>query len=172
MHPRLYSTFKIKCFPTLYVVGSRAENAEERLVNYLLGPERYNKLIRPAVNKSQQVTISIQVSLSQLISVVSILYTKTHICANAQIQIIMYQNSDTNVDVYELCLITISIISVNMSKSLVTCLKRPFSHFSIAGTAQVILLRLMMAPFYSSVPVSHSFTYTILCNCFSKVSLK
>lgn len=54
------------------VLGSRAENAEERLVNYLLGPERYNKLIRPAVNKSQQVTISIQVSLSQLISVVSI----------------------------------------------------------------------------------------------------
>uniref|UniRef100_A0A3B3TVS5 Neuronal acetylcholine receptor subunit beta-2-like n=1 Tax=Poecilia latipinna TaxID=48699 RepID=A0A3B3TVS5_9TELE len=48
---------------------SRAENAEERLVNHLLGPERYNKLIRPAVNKSQQVTISIQVSLSQLISV-------------------------------------------------------------------------------------------------------
>uniref|UniRef100_A0A8C5D9A1 Neuronal acetylcholine receptor subunit beta-2-like n=1 Tax=Gouania willdenowi TaxID=441366 RepID=A0A8C5D9A1_GOUWI len=44
-------------------------NAEERLVNYLLGPERYNKLIRPAVNKSQQVTISLQVSLSQLISV-------------------------------------------------------------------------------------------------------
>lgn len=64
-------------------VGSRAENAEERLVNYLLGPERYNKLIRPAVNKSQQVTISIQVSLSQLISVVSIqkhtFYTCTHI---------------------------------------------------------------------------------------------
>ncbi|XP_041641320.1 neuronal acetylcholine receptor subunit beta-2-like [Cheilinus undulatus] len=49
--------------------SSKAENAEERLVNYLLGPERYNKLIRPAVNKSQQVTISIQVSLSQLISV-------------------------------------------------------------------------------------------------------
>eukprot|EP00066_Takifugu_rubripes_P007262 XP_003972653.1 PREDICTED: neuronal acetylcholine receptor subunit beta-2 [Takifugu rubripes] len=49
--------------------GSRAENAEKRLVNYLLSPERYNKLIRPAVNKSQQVAISIQVSLSQLISV-------------------------------------------------------------------------------------------------------
>uniref|UniRef100_A0A4W5KC35 Cholinergic receptor, nicotinic, beta 5a n=1 Tax=Hucho hucho TaxID=62062 RepID=A0A4W5KC35_9TELE len=47
----------------------RVSNAEERLVNYLLSPERYNKLIRPAVNKSQQVTISIQVSLSQLISV-------------------------------------------------------------------------------------------------------
>ncbi|XP_062296553.1 neuronal acetylcholine receptor subunit beta-2 [Scomber scombrus] len=53
----------------LSLTCSRAENAEERLVNYLLGPERYNKLIRPAVNKSQQVTISIQVSLSQLISV-------------------------------------------------------------------------------------------------------
>lgn len=52
--------------------GSGAENAEERLVNYLLSPERYNKLIRPAVNKSQQVAISIQVSLSQLISVVRI----------------------------------------------------------------------------------------------------
>ncbi|KAF3852000.1 hypothetical protein F7725_005355 [Dissostichus mawsoni] len=49
--------------------GSRAENAEERLVNYLLSPERYNKLIRPAINKTQQVTISIQVSLAQLISI-------------------------------------------------------------------------------------------------------
>ncbi|XP_077427611.1 neuronal acetylcholine receptor subunit beta-2 isoform X1 [Vanacampus margaritifer] len=51
------------------ITSSRAESAEERLVNFLLGPERYNKLIRPAVNKSQQVTISIRVSLSQLISV-------------------------------------------------------------------------------------------------------
>ncbi|CAL8330985.1 unnamed protein product [Merluccius merluccius] len=49
--------------------GGGAQNAEERLMNYLLAPERYNKMIRPAVNKSQQVTISIQVSLSQLISV-------------------------------------------------------------------------------------------------------
>ncbi|RXM36026.1 Neuronal acetylcholine receptor subunit beta-2 [Acipenser ruthenus] len=44
-------------------------DAEERLVNSLLGPDRYNKLIRPAVNRSQLVTIAIQVSLSQLISV-------------------------------------------------------------------------------------------------------
>ena len=44
---------------------------EERLVSQLLSPERYNKLIRPAVNTSQVVTISIQVSLAQLISVVS-----------------------------------------------------------------------------------------------------
>lgn len=44
---------------------------EERLVSHLLSPERYNKLIRPAVNNSQQVTIYIQVSLAQLINVVS-----------------------------------------------------------------------------------------------------
>lgn len=43
---------------------------EERLVNHLLSPERYNKLIRPAINTSQQVTIYIQVSLAQLINVV------------------------------------------------------------------------------------------------------
>lgn len=43
---------------------------EEQLVSHLLSPERYNKLIRPAVNNSQQVTIYIQVSLAQLINVV------------------------------------------------------------------------------------------------------
>uniref|UniRef100_A0A674N0N8 Cholinergic receptor, nicotinic, beta 5b n=1 Tax=Takifugu rubripes TaxID=31033 RepID=A0A674N0N8_TAKRU len=41
---------------------------EERLVSHLLAPDRYNKLIRPAVNNSQQVTIYIQVSLAQLIN--------------------------------------------------------------------------------------------------------
>lgn len=39
-------------------------------MSHLLSPERYNKLIRPAVNNSQQVTIYIQVSLAQLINVV------------------------------------------------------------------------------------------------------
>lgn len=43
---------------------------EERLVSQLLSPERYNKLIRPAVNNSQQVAVYIQVSLAQLINVV------------------------------------------------------------------------------------------------------
>lgn len=57
------------------VLGSLAADAEERLVDFLLGPERYNKLIRPAVNKSQQVTIGIKVSLAQLISVVSLSHT-------------------------------------------------------------------------------------------------
>lgn len=55
-----------------------AADAEERLVDFLLGPERYNKLIRPAVNKSQQVTIGIKVSLAQLISVVSVSHTHRH----------------------------------------------------------------------------------------------
>ncbi|GCB74134.1 hypothetical protein scyTo_0003221 [Scyliorhinus torazame] len=46
-------------------------NAEERLASYLLHADRYNKLIRPAKNSSEIVTIAIKVSLSQLISVVS-----------------------------------------------------------------------------------------------------
>ncbi|XP_061107206.1 neuronal acetylcholine receptor subunit beta-2-like [Conger conger] len=53
----------------LILASALAADVEERLVNQLLGLERYNKLIRPAVNKSQQVTIAIQVSLAQLISV-------------------------------------------------------------------------------------------------------
>ncbi|XP_046875035.1 neuronal acetylcholine receptor subunit beta-2-like [Hypomesus transpacificus] len=53
----------------LTVASALGAEVEERLVNHLLSPERYNKLIRPAVNKSQQVTIYIQVSLAQLISV-------------------------------------------------------------------------------------------------------
>ncbi|XP_051505029.1 neuronal acetylcholine receptor subunit beta-2-like [Myxocyprinus asiaticus] len=56
-------------FVALSLAAVRCSEVEERLVNYLLSPERYNKLIRPAVNKSQQVTIAIQVSLAQLISV-------------------------------------------------------------------------------------------------------
>ncbi|XP_042594178.1 neuronal acetylcholine receptor subunit beta-2-like isoform X2 [Cyprinus carpio] len=56
-------------FVALTVATVWCAEVEERLVNYLLSPDRYNKLIRPAVNKSQQVTIAIQVSLAQLISV-------------------------------------------------------------------------------------------------------
>lgn len=48
-----------------------AADAEEKLMNHLLSPARYNKLIRPAVNSSQLVSIELQVSLAQLISVVS-----------------------------------------------------------------------------------------------------
>lgn len=49
------------------------------MVSHLLSPERYNKLIRPAVNNSQQVTIYIQVSLAQLINVVrQYAHTGTH----------------------------------------------------------------------------------------------
>lgn len=62
------------------VLGSLSADAEERLVDFLLSSDRYNKLIRPAINKSQQVTIGIKVSLAQLISVVgaSLSHTHTH----------------------------------------------------------------------------------------------
>ncbi|XP_028316339.1 neuronal acetylcholine receptor subunit beta-2-like [Gouania willdenowi] len=55
----------------LTVTGKAAfcADVEERLVSHLLSPDRYNKLIRPAVNNSQQVTIYILVSLAQLINV-------------------------------------------------------------------------------------------------------
>lgn len=39
-------------------------------MNYLLGKNRYNPLIRPAVNRTERVTVKLQVSLAQLISVV------------------------------------------------------------------------------------------------------
>lgn len=39
-------------------------------MNWLLGKDRYNPLIRPAVNRTERVTVKLQVSLAQLISVV------------------------------------------------------------------------------------------------------
>ncbi|KAM3625627.1 uncharacterized protein V6R79_015008 [Siganus canaliculatus] len=47
----------------------RSADAEERLMNWLLGKNRYNPLIRPAVNRTERVTVKLQVSLAQLISV-------------------------------------------------------------------------------------------------------
>ncbi|XP_056334789.1 neuronal acetylcholine receptor subunit beta-4 [Danio aesculapii] len=44
-------------------------DSEERLMNWLLGKQRYNKLIRPALNRTERVTVLLQVSLAQLISV-------------------------------------------------------------------------------------------------------
>uniref|UniRef100_A0A8C6TUU3 Cholinergic receptor, nicotinic, beta 2 n=1 Tax=Neogobius melanostomus TaxID=47308 RepID=A0A8C6TUU3_9GOBI len=41
----------------------------ERLVEHLLNPAHYNKLIRPATNGSELVTVQLMVSLAQLISV-------------------------------------------------------------------------------------------------------
>ncbi|XP_020652966.2 neuronal acetylcholine receptor subunit beta-2 [Pogona vitticeps] len=48
---------------------SLATDTEERLVEHLLDPARYNKLIRPATNGSELVTVQLMVSLAQLISV-------------------------------------------------------------------------------------------------------
>uniref|UniRef100_A0A673YIH3 Neuronal acetylcholine receptor subunit beta-4-like n=1 Tax=Salmo trutta TaxID=8032 RepID=A0A673YIH3_SALTR len=53
---------------SLFPVGLCAES-EERLLKWLLSRERYNKLIRPASNRFEPVTIKLQVSLAQLISV-------------------------------------------------------------------------------------------------------
>lgn len=51
-------------------IGSQGADTEERLVEHLLNPAHYNKLIRPATNGSELVTVQLMVSLAQLISVV------------------------------------------------------------------------------------------------------
>ncbi|XP_056134059.1 neuronal acetylcholine receptor subunit beta-4 [Lampris incognitus] len=48
---------------------SSCADSEERLMNQLLGEDHYNKLIRPAVNRTERVTVQLRVSLAQLISV-------------------------------------------------------------------------------------------------------
>ncbi|KAL1007189.1 hypothetical protein UPYG_G00083240 [Umbra pygmaea] len=58
----------VACFFTFIRCVSCADS-EERLMNWLLGKDRYNKLIRPAVNRTERVTVKLQVSLAQLISV-------------------------------------------------------------------------------------------------------
>ena len=67
------------CVCVCVCAAALCAEVEERLVSHLLSSERYNKLIRPAVNNSQQVTIYIQVSLAQLINVVrKHTHTDTH----------------------------------------------------------------------------------------------
>ncbi|XP_017279080.1 neuronal acetylcholine receptor subunit beta-4 isoform X2 [Kryptolebias marmoratus] len=58
----------LACFLTLIHCSTSADS-EERLMNWLLGKDRYNPLIRPAVNRTERITVKIQVSLAQLISV-------------------------------------------------------------------------------------------------------
>lgn len=66
MNPSVYSLHALPCPEVL------ATDTEERLVEHLLDPSRYNKLIRPATNGSELVTVQLMVSLAQLISVVSV----------------------------------------------------------------------------------------------------
>ncbi|XP_041798053.1 neuronal acetylcholine receptor subunit beta-4 [Chelmon rostratus] len=58
----------LACLFSLIHCSSSADS-EERLMNWLLGKDRYNPLIRPAVNRTERVTVKLQVSLAQLISV-------------------------------------------------------------------------------------------------------
>ncbi|XP_018594362.1 neuronal acetylcholine receptor subunit beta-4-like [Scleropages formosus] len=66
-HP--VSTLLLLLFFSPFIPSGGGANAEERLMNYLLKGERYNKLIRPAMNRTERVTVKILVSLAQLISV-------------------------------------------------------------------------------------------------------
>uniref|UniRef100_A0A8C5HH34 Uncharacterized protein n=1 Tax=Gouania willdenowi TaxID=441366 RepID=A0A8C5HH34_GOUWI len=56
--------------------GSSSADSEERLMNCLLGKDRYNPLIRPAINRTERVTVKLLVSLAQLISVVRKIHLK------------------------------------------------------------------------------------------------
>ncbi|XP_029115725.1 neuronal acetylcholine receptor subunit beta-2 isoform X2 [Scleropages formosus] len=63
-------TLMLMLVPLLAIVASTHEaDTEERLVEHLLNPAHYNKLIRPAANGSEPVTVQLMVSLAQLISV-------------------------------------------------------------------------------------------------------
>ncbi|XP_076826997.1 neuronal acetylcholine receptor subunit beta-2 [Brachyhypopomus gauderio] len=57
------------CFLLAITESSQGADTEERLVEHLLNPAHYNKLIRPATNGSELVTVQLMVSLAQLISV-------------------------------------------------------------------------------------------------------
>ncbi|CDQ64340.1 unnamed protein product [Oncorhynchus mykiss] len=63
-------TFCRNIFPPIsWIYSCSCADSEERLMNWLLRNDRYNKLIRPAVNRTERVTVKLQVSLAQLISV-------------------------------------------------------------------------------------------------------
>ncbi|XP_014874940.1 neuronal acetylcholine receptor subunit beta-4 isoform X2 [Poecilia latipinna] len=61
--------FILAYFFSTLIHCSRSADSEERLMNWLLGKDRYNPLIRPAINRTERVTVKLQVSLAQLISV-------------------------------------------------------------------------------------------------------
>lgn len=77
----LFPTQVFICVDVLFMFAAAlCAEVEERLVSQLLSLERYNKLIRPAVNNSQQVAVYIQVSLAQLINVVRKHTNPNHAC--------------------------------------------------------------------------------------------
>uniref|UniRef100_A0A8C3AP59 Cholinergic receptor nicotinic beta 4 subunit n=1 Tax=Cyclopterus lumpus TaxID=8103 RepID=A0A8C3AP59_CYCLU len=70
--PSLHFILNRTTKPSLYFLIAKCSScadSEERLMNWLLGKDRYNPLIRPAVNRTERVPVKLQVSLAQLISV-------------------------------------------------------------------------------------------------------
>lgn len=59
----------VSLFSLLQDGDCRLANAEEKLMDDLLNKTRYNNLIRPATSSSQLISIRLELSLSQLISV-------------------------------------------------------------------------------------------------------
>ena len=59
----------VSLFALLQPGDCRLANAEEKLMDDLLNKTRYNNLIRPATSSSQLISIRLELSLSQLISV-------------------------------------------------------------------------------------------------------
>ncbi|XP_061923021.1 neuronal acetylcholine receptor subunit beta-4 [Entelurus aequoreus] len=59
----------IMAYMMALIHGCGGADSEERLINWLLDKNRYNPLIRPAVNRTERVTVKLRVSLAQLISV-------------------------------------------------------------------------------------------------------
>ncbi|XP_028296740.1 neuronal acetylcholine receptor subunit beta-4 [Gouania willdenowi] len=62
-------SFSILAYFLYLIQRSSSADSEERLMNCLLGKDRYNPLIRPAINRTERVTVKLLVSLAQLISV-------------------------------------------------------------------------------------------------------
>ncbi|KAM3927505.1 neuronal acetylcholine receptor subunit beta-4 isoform 1-T1 [Leptodactylus fuscus] len=110
----------------LLIDYSKAADSEERLMDTLLSKHRYNKLIRPAYNNTQLVSIQLQLSLAQLISVEWIDYRLTWNPAeydgirklripSKQIwlpDIVLYNNADGT---YEVSLFTNAVVQNNGS---------------------------------------------------------
>ena len=68
-YPHIYHIFKLWFYMNFAVSGSNASKAEEALLKKLF--EHYDVNARPVLNDSQNVTVKIGMTVSQIIDVVS-----------------------------------------------------------------------------------------------------